>query len=185
MTSWWFFVLQNIIIIDFMKRYTTYTRKYKDQADCKNFGKQFDSMFDSMGEMFGSMSSLFNTVGESSFAEEENKTIIKKHGKTYVIDKDGKVTVNGKQMVEMSDKPYNPYNYTAAECNANMTNVKFPSDAKVHKDLKSDMEVISRGELKRVIHENSTKLHNIYWYIGGAFVMSCSLAILISCLICK
>lgn len=138
-----------------MKRYTTYTRKYKDQADCKNFGKQFDSMFDSMGEMFGSMSSMFNTIGESSITEEENKTIIKKDGKTYVIDKDGKVTVNGKQMVEMSDKPYNPYNYTAADC-------------KVEK-----------------VHENAKKFENIYWYIGLSFVMSCSLAILISCLICK
>ena len=138
-----------------MKRYTTYTRKYKDQADCKNFGKQFDSMFDSMGEMFDSMSSMFNTVGESSITEEENKTIIKKDGKTYVIDKDGKVTVNGKQMVEMCDKPYNPYNYTAADC-------------KVEK-----------------VNENAKKFEKIYWYIGLSFVMSCSLAILISCLICK
>ena len=138
-----------------MKRYTKYTRKYKDQADCKNFGKQFDSMFDSMGEMFSSMSSMFNTVGESSITEEEDKTVIEKHGKTYVIDKDGKVTVNGKQMVEMCDKPYNPYNYTAAEC-------------KVEK-----------------VNENDIKLFNIYWYIGLASVMSCSLAILISCLICK
>jgi hypothetical protein len=168
-----------------MKKYTTFSRKYKDQADCKNFGKQFDSMFDSMGEMFGSMSSLFNTIGESSITEEEDKTVIKKDGKTYVIDKDGKVTVNGKQMVEMCDKPYNPYNYTAAECNANKVTVKLPANAMVHKDLESDMEVISRGELKRVIHENSTKLYNIYWYIGMSFVMSCSLAILISCLICK
>ena len=138
-----------------MKKYTTFTRKYKDQADCKNFGKQFDSMFDSMGEMFDSMSSMFNTISESSITEEENKTIIKKDGKTYVIDKDGKVTVDGKQMVEMSDKPYNPYNYTDADC-------------KVEK-----------------AHENATKFENIYWYIGLSFVMSCSLAILISCLICK
>lgn len=138
-----------------MKRYTTYTRKYKDQADCKNFGKQFDSMFDRMGEMFGSMSSMFNTIGESSITEEENKTIIKKDGKTYVIDKDGKVTVNGKQMVEMCDKPYNPYNYTAADC-------------KVEK-----------------VHENDKKFEKIYWYIGLTSVMSCSLAILISCLICN
>ena len=135
-----------------MKRYTTYTRKYKDQADCKNFGKQFDSMFDSMGEMFGSMSSMFNTVGESSIAEEENKTVIKKHGKTYVIDKDGKVTVNGKQMVEMSDKPYNPYNYTAADCKVEH------------------------------IHENTQQFD---WHMFWGFVLSCSLAILISCLICK
>ena len=147
-----------------MKRYTSYTRKYKDQADCKNFGKQFDSMFDSMGEMFGSMSSMFNTIGESSITEEENKTIIKKDGKTYVIDKDGKVTVNGKQMVEMSDKPYNPYNYTAADCKVNYA----ATDCKVEK-----------------ANENAPKFEKIYWYIGLSFVMSCSLSILISCLICK
>jgi hypothetical protein len=144
-----------------MKKYTTFSRKYKDQADCKNFGKQFDSMFDSMGEMFEGMGSMFNTMSEfnttckSSITEDENKTVIKKHGKTYVIDKDGNVTVNGKQMVEMSDKPYNPYNYTAADC-------------KVEK-----------------VHENTPKFENIYWYIGLSFVMSCSLSILISCLICK
>lgn len=165
-----------------MKRYTTFTRKYKDQADCKNFGKQFDGMFDSMGEMFDYMGSMFNTIGESSITEEENKTIIKKHGKTYVIDKDGKVTINGKQMVETND---NPYNHIASECNAEKTNVKFPSDAKVHKDLESDMEVISRGEFKRVIYENSVKFKNIYWFIGLSFVLSCSLAILISSLICS
>lgn len=165
-----------------MKRYTTYTRKYKDKADCKNFGKQFDSMFDSMGEMFGSMSSMFNTIGESSITDEEDKTVIEKHGNTYVIDKDGKVTVNGKQMVEMSDKSYNK---TAAECNANKFTLKLPADVKVHKDLESDMEVISRGELKRVIYENNTKFEKIYWYIGMTCVMSCSLAILISSLICK
>lgn len=158
MTSWWFFVLQNIIIIDFMKRYTTYTRKYKDQADCKNFEKQFDSMFDSMGEMFGSMSSMFNTIGESSFTEEDNKTVIKKHGKTYVIDKDGKVTVNGKQMVEMSDKPYNPYNYTAADC------------------------PIDKSHENKVVNENTQQFD---WHMFWGFVLSCSLAILISCLICN
>ena len=168
-----------------MKKYTTFTRKYKDQADCKNFGKQFDSMFDSMGEMFSSMSSMFNTVSESSITDEEDKTVIEKHGNTYVIDKDGNVTVNGKRMLEMCDKPYNPYNYTAAEYNANKVTVKLPANAKVHKDLESDMEVISRGELKRVIYENNTKFEKIYWYIGAASVMSCSLAILISCLICK
>ena len=165
-----------------MKRYTTFTRKYKDQADCKNFGKQFDGMFDSMGEMFDYMGSMFNTIGESSITEEENKTIIKKHGKTYVIDKDGKVTINGKQMVEKCD---NPYNYIASECNANKVTLKLPSDANVHKDLESDMEVISRGEFKRVIYENSIKFEKIYWFIGLASVMSCSLAILISSLFCK
>ena len=126
-----------------MKRYTTYTRKYKDQADCKNFGKQFDSMFDSMDEMF----SMFN-----SSTVTENKTIIKKDGKTYVIDKDGKVTVNGKQMVEMCDKPYDPYNCTAADCKVEQ------------------------------VHENAPKFD---WHMFWGFVLSCSLAILISCLICK
>jgi hypothetical protein len=132
-----------------MKKYTTFTRKYKDQADCKNFGKQFDSMFDSMGEMFGNMSSMFNTISESSIAEEENKTIIKKDGKTYVIDKDGKVTVDGKQMVEMSDKPYNK---TAADCSVDK------------------------------VHEKSSQFD---WHIFWSFVLSCTLSILISCLICK
>lgn len=89
-----------------MKRYTTYTRKYKDQATCKNFGKQFDSMFDSMGEMFGSMSSMFNTISESSITEEDNKTIIKRGDKTIVIDKDGNVTINGKKVEkEEEEKP--------------------------------------------------------------------------------
>lgn len=87
-----------------MKRYTTYTRKYKDQADCKNFGKQFDSMFDSMGEMFGSMSSMFNTISESSITEEDNKTIIKRGDKTIVIDKDGNVTINGKKVEKEEEK---------------------------------------------------------------------------------
>lgn len=124
-----------------MKRYTTYTRKYKDQMP----NKQIDKMFDSMDEMF----SMFNS---STVTEEENKTIIKKHGKTYVIDKDGKVTVNGKQMVEMCDKPYDPYNCTAADC-------------KVEK-----------------VHENTQQFD---WHMFWGFVLSCSLAILISCLICK
>lgn len=87
-----------------MKRYTTYTRKYKDQATCKNFGKQFDSMFDSMGEMFGSMSSMFNTISESSITEEDNKTIIKRGDKTIVIDKDGNVTINGKKVEKEEEK---------------------------------------------------------------------------------
>lgn len=141
-----------------MKKYTEYTKKYKDQADCKNFGKQLDGMFDSMGEMFDSMGSMFNTMDMSSIIEKENKTIIKKHGKTYVIDKDGKVTVNGKQMVEMYD---NPYNYTAVDC------------------------PIDKSHENKVVNNLGIKLYNIYWYIGLAFVMSCSLSILISCLICK
>lgn len=138
-----------------MKRYTTYTRKYKDQEDCKNFGKQFDGMFDSMGEMFDSMSSMFNS---STVIEKENKTIIKKHGNTYVIDKDGKVTINGKQMVEKCD---NPYNYTAADC------------------------PIDKSQKNKVVNDLGAKLYNIYWFIGLSFVLSCSLTILISCLICN
>lgn len=126
------------------------------------------------------------------------KTIIKKNGKKIVIDKDGSITIDGKKTVTLDKDgsvtidgkktvPLNEscYNKTAAECNAEKTTLKLPSDAMVHKDLESDMEVISRGELKRVIYENNTKFENIYWYIGGAFVMSCSLAILISYLICK
>lgn len=91
-----------------MKRYTTFTRKYKDQADCKNFGKQFDSMFDSMGEMFSNMSSMFNTISESSITEEDNKTIIKKGDKTIVIDKDGNVTINGKKVEEKKEEEKKP-----------------------------------------------------------------------------
>lgn len=87
-----------------MKRYTTYTRKYKDQATCKNFGKQFDSMFDSMGEMFGNMSSMFNTIRDSSITEEDNKTIIKRGDKTIVIDKDGNVIINGKEVEKEEEK---------------------------------------------------------------------------------
>ena len=87
-----------------MKRYTTYTRQYKDQADRKNFGKQFDSMFDSMGEMFGNMSSIFNTISESSIIKEDNKTIIKRGDKTIVIDKDGNVTINGKNVEKEEEK---------------------------------------------------------------------------------
>jgi hypothetical protein len=109
--------------------------------------KQIDKMFDSMGEMF----SMFNS---STVTEEENKTIIKKDGKTYVIDKDGKVTVNGKQMVEMCDKPYNPYNCTAA-------------DAPIEKTVE-----------KRVF-DLEKEIINLYWYLGLGCVMACSLAVII------
>jgi len=177
-----------------MKRYTTYTRKYKDQTDCKKFGKQFDSMFDNMTGIFDDMSGMFKSFTNfATVSEQDNKTIIKKGDKIITIDKDGNVTIDGKHAVTVdnchtktTDDAYNRcYTKTAAECNADMTNVKFPSDAKVHKDLESDMEVISRGELKRVIYENNVKFEKIYWYIGFACVMSCSLAILISSLICK
>jgi len=170
------------------------------------FGEKMSKLGEKMADM-GS-NTIFNNIGNidepviqgnhvvgdivcgSSVVTMNGKTIIKKNGKKIVIDKDGNVTINGKKTATLDENCYNKtasscYNKTAAECNADMTNVKFPSDAMVHKDLESDMEVISRGELKRVIHENNTKFENIYWYIGGAFVMSCSLAILISCLICK
>ena len=147
-----------------MKKYTTYTRKYKDQSDCKNFGKQFDSMFDSMGEMFSSMSSLFNTVSESSITEEENKTIIEKHGKTYVIDKDGKVTVNGKQMVEMCDKPYNPYNYIASDTPIKKTETELLNDK---------------------VHELDKKVENLHWSLGIGLIICCGISLLLSILICN
>ena len=133
-----------------MKRYTTHTRTYKDQADCKNFGKQFDSMFDSMGKMFEGMGSMFNTVSESLITEEENKTIIKKGDKTIIIDDKGAVWVNGKQMVEMC----NTYNNTTSN-----TPIEKPLDKRVF-----DLE-------KEII--------NLHWYIGLGCMMACSLAVII------
>lgn len=164
-----------------------------------NFSKnmtKFGEKMSKLGEKMADMGSntIFNNIGDivygNSVVTINGKSIIKKNGKKIVIDKDGNVTIDGKKTVPLDENCYNKtasscYTKTAAECNADMTNVKFPSDAKVHKDLESDMEVISRGELNRVIYENGIKFENIYWYIGGAFVMSCSLAILISCLICK
>lgn len=167
-------------------------KKYNKNVN--KFGKQFDNMFGNMTGIFDDMSGMFKSFTNfATVSEQDNKTIIKKGDKIITIDKDGNVTINGKHSVTVdncntktADDAYNRcYTKTAAECNADMTNVQFPSDAKVHKDLESDMEVISRGELKRVIYENGIKLYNIYWYIGLSFVMSCSLAILISCLICK
>ena len=169
------------------------------------FGEKMTKLGEKMADMGGN--TIFNNIGNidepviqgnhvvgdiicgSSVMTINGKTIIKKNGKKIVIDKDGNVTIDGKKTVTYNDC-YNKtasscYTKTAAECNAEKTTVKIPSDAKVHKDLESDMEVISRGELKRVIYENGIKIENIYWYIGLAFVMSCSLAILISCLICK
>lgn len=181
-----------------------------DFSWAENFSKRMTKFGEKMakfGEKMADMGSntVFNNIDEpviqgnhvvgdivygNSVVTMNGKIIIKKNGKKIVIDKDGNVTIDGKKTVPLNESCYNKtasscYNKTAAECNADMTNVKFPSDAMVHKDLESDMEVISRGELKRVIYENNTKLYNIYWYIGSSFVMSCSLAILISCLICK
>ena len=170
------------------------------------FGEKMSKFGEKMADM-GS-NTVFNNIGNidepiiqgnhvggdiicgSSVVTVNGKTLIKKNGKKIVIDKDGNVTINGKKTAPLDESCYNKtasscYTKTAAECNADMTNVKFPADAMVHKDLESDMEVISRGELKRVIYENSIKFEKIYWYIGLACVMSFSLAILISSLICK
>ena len=146
-----------------------------------NFDKQFDKMFD--------MFDMFKMFKDNTVTEQDNKTIIKKGDNTYVIDKDGNVTINGKKAV-VQDTCYEQtanscYTKTAAEYNADMTNVKFPSDVKIHKDLESDMEVISRGELNRVIHENDIKFTNIYWYIGLGCLMTFGLATFINCLVCE
>lgn len=161
------------------------------------FGERMSKLGEKMADMGGN--TIFNNIGNidepviqgnhvvgdivygNSVVTVNGKTLIKKNGKKIVIDKDGNVTINGKKAVTMNDC----YTKTAAECNANKITVELPADTMVHKDLESDMEVISRGELNRVIYENNVKFENIYWYIGGAFVMSCSLAILISSLICK
>lgn len=82
-----------------MKRYTTYTRQYKDQAKESNFGSQFDDMFESMGSMFNHMSKMFDIQ-----TEEDNKTIIKRGDKTIVIDKDGNVTINGTEVEKEEEK---------------------------------------------------------------------------------
>ena len=173
---------------NFSKRMTKFGEKMSKLGE-KMADMGDNTIFNNMGNIDEPVIQGNHVVGDivygNSVVTMNGKTIIKKNGKKIVIDKDGNVTIDGKQMVEMCDKPYNPYNYTAAECNADMTNVKFPSDAKVHKDLESDMEVISRGELKRVIYENNVKIEKLYWHIGFACVMACSLAILISSLICK
>ena len=176
-----------------------------DFSWAENFSKRMTKFGEKMakfGEKMADMGSntVFNNIGNidepiiqgnhvvgdivygNSVVTVNGKTLIKKNGKKIVIDKDGNVTINGKKTVPFEDSCYNE---TAAECNAEKTTVKVPADAMVHKDLESDMEVISRGELKRVIYENNVKFENIYWYIGLASVMSCSLAILISSLICK
>lgn len=86
-----------------MKRFTTYTRtrQYKDQDQAKesSFGSQFDDMFESMGSMFNHMSKMFDIR-----TEEDNKTIIKRGDKTIVIDKDGNVTINGKEVEKEEEK---------------------------------------------------------------------------------
>ena len=184
-----------------------------DFSWAENFAKRMANFGEKMADMGSKMADIgsntvFNNIGNidepviqgnhvagdivygNSVVTMNGKTLIKKNGKKIVIDKDGNVTIDGKKTVPLDESCYNKtasscYTKTAAECNAEKTNVKFPSDAKVHKDLESDMEVISRGELKRVIYENNTKIEKIYWHIAFACVMACSLAILISSLICK
>ena len=170
-----------------------------DFAWATNFSKhmtKFGEKMTKFGEKMADMgcksgSYMFNCFDNDDFAVDGDKTsVITRNGATtikkgdtkVVIDKDCNITINGKKAVTLDESCYNK---TAAECNAEKTTIKVPSDAKVHKDLESDMEVISRGELKRVIYENSIKFEKIYWNIGLASVMSCSLAILISSLICK
>ena len=162
------------------------------------FGEKMAKFGEKMADMGGN--TVFNNIGNidepiiqgnhvvgdivfgNSVVTMNGKTIIKKNGKKIVIDKDGNVTINGKKTAPLDDRCHNK---TAAECNADKVTVKVPADAMVHKDLESDMEVISRGELKRVIYENNVKFEKIYWHIAFACVMSCSLAILISSLICN
>lgn len=162
------------------------------------FGEKMSKLGEKMADMGGN--TVFNNIGcidepviqgnhvmgdivyGNSVVTVNGKTLIKKNGKKIVIDKNGNVTINGKKAVTLDDGCYTK---TAAECNADKVTVELPADTMVHKDLESDMEVISRGELKRVIYENNVKIEKIYWYIGFACVMSCSLAILISSLICK
>ena len=154
-----------------------------DFSWAENFSKRMTKFGEKMAKFGEKMADMGDNtfISDNSVITVNGKTTIKKNGKKIVIDKDGNVTIDGKKAVTYNDC----YNKTAAECNAEKTTVKIPSDAMVHKDLESDMEVISRGELKRVIYENNTKIEKIYWYIGFACVMSCSLAILISSLICK
>jgi hypothetical protein len=170
------------------------------------FGEKMAKFGEKMADMGGN--TVFNNIGSidepviqgnhvggdivfgNSVVTVNGKTLIKKNGKKIVIDKNGNVTINGKKTVPLEESCYNKtasscHTKTAAECNADKITVELPADTMVHKDLESDMEVISRGELKRVIYENNVKIEKIYWNIAFACVMSCSLAILISSLICN
>ena len=169
---------------NFSKRMTKFGEKMAKFGE-KMADMGSNTVFNNFGNIDEPVIQGNHVVGDivygNSVVTVNGKTLIKKNGKKIVIDKDGNVTIDGKKAVTYNDC----YTKTAAECNADKVTVKVPSDAMVHKDLESDMEVISRGELKRVIYENNTKIEKIYWYIGFACVMSCSLAILISSLICK
>ena len=194
---------------NFSKRMTKFGEKMTKLGE-KMADMGGNTIFNNIGNIDEPVIQGNHVVGDivygNSVVSMNGKTIIKKNGKKIVIDKDGSitidgkktvtldkdgsVTIDGKKTVPLDESCYNKtasscYTKTAAECNADKVTVKIPSDAMVHKDLESDMEVISRGELKRVIYENDTKFENIYWYIGFACVMSCSLAILISSLICN
>ena len=184
------------------------TNKDNDNFDftwAENFSKRMTKFGEKMAKFGEKMTDIggntvFNNIGNidepviqgnhvvgdivyrNSVVTMNGKILIKKNGKKIVIDKDGNVTINGKKTLPFEDSCYNK---TAAECNADMTNVKFPSDAMVHKNLESDMEVISRGELNRVIHENDIKFENIYWYIGLGCLMVFGLTTFINCLVCK
>jgi hypothetical protein len=176
-----------------------------DFSWAENFSKRMTKFGEKMakfGEKMADMGSntVFNNIGNidepiiqgnhvvgdivygNSVVTVNGKTLIKKNGKKIVIDKDGNVTINGKKTVTLDE---NCYNKTAAECNADKVYVKFPSNAGVHETLESDMEVISRGELNRVIHENDIKFTNIYWYIALGCLMVFGLTTWINCLICE
>ena len=161
--------------------------KNKDDDFDFSWADNFSKRMTKFGEKMAKFGEKMADMGDNTFISDNSvitvngKTTIKKNGKKIVIDKDGNVTIDGKKAVTYNDC----YNKTAAECNADKVTVKLPADAMVHKDLESDMEVISRGELKRVIYENNVKIEKIYWNIAFACVISCSLAILISSFICK
>ena len=191
------------------------TNKDNDDFDfswAENFSKRMTKFGEKMakfGEKMADMkcNTVFNNIGNidepiiqgnhvvgdivygNSVVTMNGKTLIKKNGKKIVIDKDGNVTINGKKAV-IQDTCYEQtanscYTKTAAECNVDKVTVKVPADAMVHKNLESDMEVISRGELNRVIHENDIKFENIYWYIGLGCLMVFGLTTFINCLVCK
>lgn len=169
------------------------------------FGEKMAKFGEKMADVGGN--TIFNNIGNidepiiqgnhvmgdivygNSVVTVNGKTLIKKNGKKIVIDKDGNVTIDGKKTVTYNDC-YNKtasscHTKTAAECNADKVTVKVPADAMVHKDLESDMEVISRGELKRVIYENNVKFEKIYWFIGLELVMNLGLMILLCVMICS
>ena len=170
---------------NFSKRMTKFGEKMAKFGE-KMADMGSNTVFNNFGNIDEPVIQGNHVVGDivygNSVVTMNGKTIIKKNGKKIVIDKDGNVTINGKKTAPLDESCYNK---TAAECNADKITVELPADTMVHKDLESDMEVISRGELKRVIYENNVKFEKIYWYIVFACVMSCSLAILISSLICK